>query len=55
MFKIQIKKKLDINKLLSILEKYKKEDIECTRHTLFRFSEKQRKIFTCDELIEILR
>lgn len=28
--------------------------IECTSHTFFRLSEKQRKIFTCDALKEIL-
>ncbi len=50
----QIEKKLNVDKLLNIIKKYKEEDIECTSHTFFRLSEKQRKIFTCDELRRIL-
>ena len=55
MFKdTQIGKKLNVDKLLSIIKKYKEEDIECTSHTFFRLSEKQRKIFTCVDLKRIL-
>ncbi len=54
MFKsTKIEKKLNVDKLLSIIKRYK-EEIECTSHTFFRLSEKQRKIFTCAELRRIL-
>jgi len=30
------------------------EEIECTKHTLFRLSQKQRQVFNCEELKRIL-
>ncbi len=54
MFKeTKIKKKVDIKEFLDFLKNYNKENIECTSHTFFRLSEKQREIFTCDELKRI--
>lgn len=50
----KIIKKRSIEKLFGTIKKFSKENIECTPHTFFRLSEKQRKIFTCDELKEIL-
>lgn len=49
-----IKKRVDIEYFIKIIKKYKKEQIECTDHTFFRLSEKQRKIFTDEELKRIL-
>ncbi len=50
----KIVKGVDTEKLFEIIKKYSKENIECTSHTFFRLSEKQRKIFTCEELRKIL-
>ncbi len=50
----KIQKKVEVEKFLSFIREYKKEQIECTIHTFFRLSEKQRKIYTCDELRTIL-
>lgn len=36
------------------LNKYSDNQIECTRHTLFRLSEKQRELFTCASLRKLL-
>lgn len=50
----KIKKRVDIDKLVKFIKEYKKEQVECTDHTFFRLSQKQRKIFTCEELRRIL-
>jgi len=49
-----IKKRVEIEEFIKFLKEYKKEQIECTSHTFFRLSEKQRKIYTCNELRKIL-
>jgi len=35
-------------------KEYKKEQIECTKHTFFRLNQRQREIFICEELKRIL-
>ena len=50
-----IVKKIGIEEFSNIIKKYSKDKIECTRHTFFRLSEKQRKIYTSEELIKILK
>ncbi len=50
----KIKKKVDVKEFLNFIKDYKKEEVQCTEHTFFRLSEKQRKIYTCNELREIL-
>jgi len=50
----KIKKKVSVQDFIKKIKKYKPEEIECTDHTFFRLSEKQRKIFTCKELRQIL-
>ncbi len=50
----KIEKKIDVDEFMSFLKEYKPEQIECSSHTFFRLSEKQRKIFTCEELRNIL-
>ncbi len=52
--KTKIKKKVDAEEFLDFVKEYKIENIECTSHTFFRLSEKQRKIYTCNELKKIL-
>jgi len=52
--KTKIKKNVSVREFLGFLKEYNKNQIECTEHTFFRLSEKQRKIFTCDELRRIL-
>lgn len=50
----KIKKRVDVNKFVKFIKEYKKEQIGCTEHTFFRLSQKQREIFTCEELKRIL-
>ncbi len=50
----RIKSKLKVSRFLDKIEKYGKENIESTAHTFFRLSEKQRKIYTENELKRIL-
>jgi len=50
----KIKKKVEIKDFINIIKKYNAEQIECTIHTFFRLSQKQRKIFTSEELKNIL-
>jgi len=50
----KIKEKVGIQKFLRVIQKYSDKDIVCTQHTFFRLSEKQRKIFTCKDLREVL-
>ena len=50
----KIEKRIDVKKFLDFVKDCKKEEVECTKHTFFRLSEKQRKIYTCNELIRII-
>lgn len=50
----RIKEKIDTEKFVKQIRTYDEEKIECTSHTFFRLSQKQRKIFTCEELKKIL-
>ena len=50
----KIQKKVRISEFLKFIKEYKNEEIECTTHTFTRLSEKQRKIYTCNELKRIL-
>ena len=50
----KIKKKVGIMEFAEIIQQCKPEEIECTKHTFIRLSEKQRKIFTCSELKKII-
>ncbi len=50
----KIEKRVDIEEFTKFIQEYNAEQIECTAHTFFRLSEKQRKIYTYDELKRIL-
>jgi hypothetical protein len=50
----KIEKKIDIIEFTNFIKEYKEEQIECSSHTFFRLSEKQRQIFTCSELKKII-
>ncbi len=52
--KTKIKRRLGVKEFVEIVGKYKEDEIECTAHTFFRLSEKQRKFFTCLDLKRIL-
>jgi len=43
----KIEKRVKIEDYLRVIKKYAKEEIECTEHTFFRLSQKQRGVFTC--------
>lgn len=48
-----IKKKIKVQDFINLIKRYNNK-IECTPHTLFRLSQKQREIFACEELKDIL-
>lgn len=45
MFNTRIKTKVGVKKFIDLIKKYGEERIECTDHTFFHFSKKQRKIY----------
>jgi hypothetical protein len=50
----KIKEKVDIEEIIKKIKEFSTEQIEFTPHTFFRLSQKQRGIFTCEELKRIL-
>ncbi len=50
----RIEKREDIRKFLQTIGYYTEDNIYCTQHTFFRLSEKQRKVFKCENLKEFL-
>ena len=50
----KIEKRVNVEEFIKFIQEYNEEQIECTLHTFFRLSEKQRKIYTREELIRIL-
>ena len=50
----RIERKIKVNNFLDIIKNYSRESINCTDHTFFRLSEKQRKIFICDKIRDYL-
>jgi hypothetical protein len=50
----KIKGKLKISEFSKLIIKYDDKNIEATGHTFFRLSEKQRKIYTEEELKKII-
>lgn len=46
----RIKSKVSVADFVENVGFYEKESIKCSPHAFFRLSEKQRKIFTCEEL-----
>ena len=50
----KIKERIDVRKFIQLIKEYNSEQIECTSHTFFRLSQKQREIFTCEKLKNIL-
>lgn|SRR3989344_3703397 len=51
---VKINKKVDVEEFVRFLKEYNIKLVECTHHTFFRLSEKQRKIYTCEELKRII-
>jgi len=50
----EIEKKIGVRKFIKLVQSYSLEQIECTDHVFFRLSQKQKKIFTCNELKKVL-
>lgn len=50
----RIEKKIKIEEFLEMVGNYSKDKIECTHHTFFRLSKKQRKLFKCEDIREYL-
>jgi hypothetical protein len=50
----RIKEKVPVAVFLERIKKSKPENIECTKHTFFRLSEKQRMIYESGKLKEII-
>ena len=49
-----INREISIKQFQDFLMQYSNEHVYCTEHTFFRLSEKQRKLFKCEEIKEIL-
>lgn len=50
----RIERKIKVGDFLDMLKNYSRENINCTDHTFFRLSEKQRKIFKCERIRDYL-
>ena len=50
----QIERKEGVETFLARVKYFQNNDIECTAHTFFRLSEKQRKLFKCEHIKEII-
>ncbi len=50
----KIRERVTVSTFTERISKIKSEDIEDTKHTFFRLSEKQRAIYTLDELRRII-
>ena len=50
----QIERKEEVETFLARVKYFQNNDIECTGHTFFRLSEKQRKLFKCEHIKEII-
>jgi len=50
----KIEKRVEIEEFIGFIAKYEETQFECTKHTFFRLSEKQRKILNCEELVKVL-
>ena len=49
-----INREISVKEFQEQLAYYSKEQVQCTDHTFFRLSEKQRKLFKCEEIKEML-
>lgn len=50
----KIKRKIPVNDFISLIRKYIPEDIEDSSHAFKRLSQKQREVFTIEEVRKIL-
>jgi hypothetical protein len=50
----KIREKIEVRNFIEKVRDYGHENIECSSHTFFRLSEKQRSIFTCDSIKQML-
>ena len=50
----RIERKIEVTNFLDLMKNYNYSNIECSKHTVFRLSEKQSKSFKCSNLIELL-
>jgi len=50
----RIERKIEIDEFLDSIGGYSEERIECTKHTFFRLSEKQRKIFKPEDILRYI-
>ena len=50
----RIERKIKVAEFLELIKDYSREYINCTNHTFFRLSEKQRKVFKCDKIRDYL-
>ncbi len=50
----RMREKIELQDFVSMVKNYGSENIECSSHTFFRLSEKQRTIFTCENIRQTL-
>ena len=50
----RIRERVDAAEFMERLRAYGRDNVYCTDHTFFRLSQKQRALFTCDSIRDIL-
>jgi len=50
----RIERAIETEEFLELMKTYINESIECTHHTFFRLNNKQRKIFKCQKIRDLL-
>lgn len=50
----RIRERVPADEFMETLKGYGRENVACTEHTFFRLSQKQRELFTCESIREIL-
>jgi len=50
----RIRERVDSAEFIGRLKAYGRDNVTCTSHAFFRLSRKQRKIFTCESIRDIL-
>lgn len=50
----RLRDKIEVQDFIGKIRSYGPESIECSNHTFFRLGEKQRALFTCENIRQIL-
>lgn len=50
----RIERRIEVNEFIDLMKNYSEDKVNCTHHTFFRLSQKQRKIFKCETIKDYL-